>query len=277
MRRIRRLSLAGLALLALLAVIAAIVYAGSPGTIAKGVKVDGIDVGGLSASQATETLQRRSRGEPQRSPSSSSPTGTPSGSRRRDLGLTPDWAAAVAAAKSQGDGFGPLRGFRRMKIRLFGGDVSAHATYRAAALKRELARMAVKVNAPHKEAAVVLHGLHPAVVEAKAGRVLDRKAAGAAIVAALSSLTRGAPVELPMKVDRAAGHRARAGVRHRAGADGGLGSGGAGRAEALPDPALADRHPAQAAEERRDDAADRRARGGRVLQGQAEAGRHPVA
>ena len=29
------------------------------------------------------------------------------------LGVQPDWSAAVAAAGRAGDGFGPLRGFRR--------------------------------------------------------------------------------------------------------------------------------------------------------------------
>ena len=62
MRRIKRLSLAGLLLLVLGAVAIAIVYAGSPGTIARGIKVDGIDVGGLSAAEATVALERRSRG-----------------------------------------------------------------------------------------------------------------------------------------------------------------------------------------------------------------------
>jgi len=37
----------------------AIVYAGSSATLAKGVRIDGVDVGGMSTAQATRTLQRR--------------------------------------------------------------------------------------------------------------------------------------------------------------------------------------------------------------------------
>src|SRR5581483_11157153 len=64
-----------------------------------------------------------------------------------------------------------------------------------------LARIAKAVDQPHREASVVLHGLHPAIVPARAGRVLDREAAGAEIVAALASMSRGATVRLPTKVD----------------------------------------------------------------------------
>jgi vancomycin resistance protein YoaR len=199
-RRIKRLAFAGLLLTGLLAIVAAIVYAGSPDTLAKGVRVDGIDVGGLTPAQAAGTLQRRA------STSLNQPVEFVAGGRSfeisaANLGLTPDWAAAVAAARRAGDGFGPLRGFRRMKLRLFGGDVAAHATYSEAALQTELARIAAKVNQPHHEASVVLHGLHPAIVQAKAGSVLDLDGAGKAVVAALLSLSRGAPVVLPMKID----------------------------------------------------------------------------
>jgi vancomycin resistance protein YoaR len=200
-RRIKRLASAGLLLAGLLAVVAAIVYAGSPGTLARGIRVDGIDVGGLTTAQAIATLERRA------STSLDQPVEFVAGGRSfelsaANLGVTPDWAAAVAAARHQGDGFAPLRGFRRMKLRLFGGDVAAHATYNDGALQTELARIAAKVNQPHHEASLVFHGLRPVIVQAKAGRVLDRDAAGKAIVDGLTSLDRGAPVILPMKVDQ---------------------------------------------------------------------------
>src|SRR5205823_3217274 len=82
-----------------------------------------------------------------------------------------------------------------------GSHVAARATFDKAALKAELVRIAKKVDQPHREAAVVLHGLHPAIVPARAGRVLDREAASAAIVAALASLTRGRSIALPTKID----------------------------------------------------------------------------
>src|SRR5437764_8716107 len=66
-RRIRRISLVGFAGLVLVAIVSAIVYAGSPGTLAKGIRIDSVDVGGLSEAEAALLLKRRSAasaGEP---------------------------------------------------------------------------------------------------------------------------------------------------------------------------------------------------------------------
>jgi vancomycin resistance protein YoaR len=188
-------------LLALLAVAFALVYAGSAGTIAKGVTIDGVDVGGLSTAEATRALEQHGRAALTQ-PVEVVADGRTFRVTAAQIGLTPDWSAAVASARREGDGFAPLRGFKRMKLRLFGGDVDVPATYRAGALRAELARIAAKVDRPHREAALVLHGLRPAIVPAQAGRVLDRQAAGATVVAALSSVSRGGKVVLPMKVDQ---------------------------------------------------------------------------
>jgi vancomycin resistance protein YoaR len=199
-RRIKRITFVAFLGLIMVAIVSAIVYAGSPETLAKGVKIDSVDVGGLSTAEATLLLERRadaSRGRPV-----TFTVGAHSFQLRASrIGLKSDWAAAVAAARHKGDGFGPLRGFRRAGLRLFGGHVDAQATYDRSALKSALARIAGVVDRPHREAAVVRHGLHSVVVPAQAGRVLDRQAAGAAIVAALASMTRGHRVALPMKVD----------------------------------------------------------------------------
>ena len=200
MRRIRRLSIAGLLLLVLGAIAVAIVYAGSPGTIARGIKVDGIDVGGLSAAEATVALERRSRGVLAK-PVSFVAAGHTFELKASSIGLRPDWAASIASARHAGDGFGPLRGFRRLKLRFFGDNVSVKATYGQAALNATLARIAKRIDRPHREAAVVLHGLRAAIVPARAGSVLDRDAAGQTIVAALASLSRGRTISLPLKVD----------------------------------------------------------------------------
>jgi vancomycin resistance protein YoaR len=199
-RRIRRVSLAALVLLVLIAIAIAIVYAGSPGTLARGLRVDGVDVGGLSTAEATRTLQRRSQATLGK-PVPFVAAGRTFQLKASDISLEPDWAAAVVAARHEGDGFGPLRGFRRFKLRFFGGDVAAKAAYSDARLKAALARIAARIDRPHREAAVVLHGLKPAIAPARSGRVLDQDAAGRAIVAALSSLSRGRPVSLPLKVD----------------------------------------------------------------------------
>jgi len=188
-------------LLALLVVVFALVYAGSSGTIAKGVSIEGVDVGGLSTAEATHTLEQQGRR------ALAQPVDFVADRRRfrltaAQIGLTPAWSAAVASAQREGDGFAPLRGFKRMKLRLFGGDVDVHASYRAGALKAELARIAAKVDRPHRDAALVLHGLRPATAPAQTGRVLDRNAAATAIVAALTSVSRGSKVVLPMMVDK---------------------------------------------------------------------------
>nr|AHG52938.1 vancomycin B-type resistance protein VanW [uncultured organism] len=185
----------------MLAVVFAFVYAGSADTIAKGVRIDGVDVGGLSSAEAVNALEKRGQ-VAQRKPVEFVAAGRTFRLTAADVGLTPDWAAAVSSARHEGGGFAPVRGFKRMKLRVFGGDVDVPASYRAGALKTELARIAAKVDRPHRDAALVLHGLRPAVVAAQMGTVLDRKAAADAIVAALSSISRGARVNLTMKADR---------------------------------------------------------------------------
>jgi vancomycin resistance protein YoaR len=199
-RRIRRISVATLLLVVVLAIGVAIVYAGSPGTLARGVEIDGVAVGGLSSAEARHALASRSQAS-LKTPVRFVAAGRTFELKASDVGLRPDWAAAVAAARRAGDGFGPVRGFRRLKLRLFGDNVAARATYDQAALRSTLARIAKAVDRPHQEAAVVLHGLRPAIVPARAGRVLDPDQAQQAIVTALASLTRGRTVSLPLKID----------------------------------------------------------------------------
>ena len=193
--------MAGVVLLGVLAVVFAFVYAGSRNEIAKGVRIDGVDVGGLSSAAAISTLQERGQVALSK-PVTFVTAGRAFTLSAADIGLKPDWAAAVASARREGGGFGPVRGFRRLKLRLLGGDVDVPASYGAGALKAELARIASKIDRPHSEAALVLHGLRPAVTPARTGNVLDRKAAAGVIVAALSSLSRGNHVNLPMTLDR---------------------------------------------------------------------------
>ena len=48
-----------------------------------------------------------------------------------------DWGAAVDAVRRQGEGFGPLRGFRRLDLRFFGADVAPPTQVYDAALQAE--------------------------------------------------------------------------------------------------------------------------------------------
>ena len=91
-RRIKRVSFVALLLLVLLVAVASIVYAGSPGTLARGIRVDGVEVGGLSQAEAVRLLARRSRsalGKPVRFVVA----GRAFNLKAADIDLRPDWVA----------------------------------------------------------------------------------------------------------------------------------------------------------------------------------------
>jgi hypothetical protein len=116
-----------LAVLAVLAVVGGVVlglvFAGSPSRIAAGVRVDGVNVGGLTSSEARAKLERRSAALAQ-VPVPFTAAGREWRLRPASLGVETDWNAAVRIALDQGDGLAPIRGFRRLGVRVFGADVS---------------------------------------------------------------------------------------------------------------------------------------------------------
>jgi vancomycin resistance protein YoaR len=200
----RRLFWQRTAILAAVAGLAAMVlglaFAGSPSRLASGVRIAGIDVGGKTPHQARSALERRADAL------ASVPVTFRVGSRTwrlepRHLGIRVDWGAAVDAVRRQGNGFGPLRGFRRLDLRFFGADVAPPTQVYDAALERRLDEIAAAVNVPHREASIVLRGLRPQIVPSRTGHVLDRHAAAATIVRALASLKRE-PVGLPTDLDQ---------------------------------------------------------------------------
>jgi vancomycin resistance protein YoaR len=175
------------------------VFAGSPTTLANGVTIDGIDVGGMNAKDARALLQRRSDAVANR-PVVFLAGGKRFSIRPNELGVEPDWKAAVAAAQRQGDGFGPIRGFKRLDVQVFGADVTPPTTVLHGALQYKLGLIAKDVNRLPQNAAVVLHGLQIAVQPARDGRALDRVAAARTIVKELGALDRSsASVELPFR------------------------------------------------------------------------------
>jgi vancomycin resistance protein YoaR len=185
---------------ALAAVVLGLAFAGSSSRLAAGVRVAGVDVGGKTPREAERILSARA------SALASVPVTFRIGSHTwrlepRRLGIQVDWAAAVDAVRRQGEGFGPLRGFKRLDLRFFGADVAPPTQVYDAALRYWLDRIQRTVDLPHREASIVLHGLTPAIVPSRTGRVLDRRAATATIVRALASLNRE-PVGLPVRVDR---------------------------------------------------------------------------
>lgn len=195
----RNLLLLGLALIGA-GVVLGLVFAGSPTTLAHGVRIDGVDVGGLQAKDARALLERRSAALAHRR------VVFAAGGRRFaiapvTLGVRPDWAAAVDAARRQGDGYGPLRGFRRIGVQVFGADVTPPVSVLGGPLQYELQQIAKQVDRPQRDASLLRQGLRVSVVPGRAGLALDRKAAADAIVHALSSLQRPeSPVQLPVRV-----------------------------------------------------------------------------
>jgi vancomycin resistance protein YoaR len=187
------------ALAALAATVLGLAFAGSPSRLAGGVRIAGVDVGGRTPSQARAILQRRA------DELAAVPVTFRVGSRSwelepRHLGIRVDWGAAVDAVRRQGEGFGPLRGLRRLDLRFFGADVAPPTQVYDAALQYRLNQIAAAVDAPHRDAAIVLHGLSPVIVPGRTGRILDRHAAAATIVRALAGLQRE-PVGLPVGFD----------------------------------------------------------------------------
>jgi vancomycin resistance protein YoaR len=188
------------AALGLLAVVVlGLAFAGSPTRLADGVRIAGVDVGGKSPREARAVLERKAK------ELAAVPVTFHVGSRTwklepRRLGVRVDWSAAVDAVRRQGEGFGPLRGFRRLDMRFFGADVAPPTQIYDAALRHWLDRIEAAVNSPHREAAIVLQELAPKIIPGRTGQMLDRHAAAATIVRALASLKRE-PVGLPLGVD----------------------------------------------------------------------------
>ena len=173
-------------------------YSGSPSRLPDGVRIAGIDVGGMTPEAAETLLERRATALRR------VPVTFFSGDSRwrltpQRLGVEADWAAAVDAARRQGGGFGHFRGLRRVKVRVFGADIAPPAKVYEPALQYELQQLAAAIDRPHREAAIVLKNLKPILVPGQEGRRLQRERAAATLVGALASLSR-APTPLPVRM-----------------------------------------------------------------------------
>jgi len=173
-------------------------FAGSPTKIASGVRIDGIDVGGMEVRDARALLERKS------SVLAAQPIVFVAGGHRfairpEELGVVTDWKAAVDSAQRQGDGFGPLRGYKRLDVDFFGADVTPATTVLNGSLDYELDLIAKKVDRAPRDAALVLRGLTVVAQPAQDGVELNRAVAAQTIVERLASLDRtSAPVPLPV-------------------------------------------------------------------------------
>jgi vancomycin resistance protein YoaR len=178
-----------------------LLFAGSPARLAEGVAVGGVDVGGLTAAEAKLLLETRAKRV------AGVPVTFTAGTDRFEikatqLGAEADWGAAIAAAQHAGDGFGPVRGFRRLHVRVFGSEIAPPVRVYTAALDFKLSQLTKAIDRNHVEAKLVRRGLSVSVVRGQDGRHLDHEAAGSVIVRALASLDRGRrTVALPLEVD----------------------------------------------------------------------------
>jgi vancomycin resistance protein YoaR len=192
-----------LGILVVLAGLAAIglgfLFAGSSGKLARGTQVSGVDLGGLTPAAAQRLLERRA------AKLATVPVTFTAGGRSfrltpRRIGVQVDWGATVASARRTGGGFGLVRGYKRLGLEFFPQEVTPQAHAYQAGLTYELDLLARAIDAPHREARLVRRGLHVTIAPGSTGRVLDRSAARAVIVAALASFSR-APVALPVVSD----------------------------------------------------------------------------
>jgi vancomycin resistance protein YoaR len=177
-----------------------LVFAGSPTRVPDGVTIAGIDVGGQTPVEARKSLEARSQAVADR-PVVFSVAGHRWKLTAKELDVRVNWTRAVSSALHQGDGPVPVRGFRRLGVRLFGADITPAAQAYDPALQYELDRFAHKVNHPHRDASIALKRRTPVVVPARPGIALDRDASERMIVQALASLERPLVVTLPVKVD----------------------------------------------------------------------------
>ena len=178
---------------------AGVLFAGSPERIPSGVRLAGVPLGGLTAEQAEGKLRERAA-EVASTPVVFEAAGQRWALTPRQLEVRVDWAAAVQEALDVGQGPLPLRGLKRVKVRLFGEDLEPHADYFEGGLQFRVDEMARRIERPAREAAIVLRGLNPVIVPAEAGRELVSEEAKRLIVSALAGFERE-PVELPVRVD----------------------------------------------------------------------------
>jgi vancomycin resistance protein YoaR len=174
-------------------------FAGSPETLPAGTRIAGVDVAGLTPAEARKMLEQRMERQ------EDVPVTFTAGARSWRVKPAAiidgtDWAAAVEAARRQGEGFGPVRGLRRLGTRVFGSDIVPRTRVRSSALEYELDRFAGALGRSRVEPSLRLRGLESEIVPGRTGRVLDREAATRVVVASLVGFV-SAPVALPVRTE----------------------------------------------------------------------------
>jgi vancomycin resistance protein YoaR len=199
-RLVARWILVSLALLAVVTALIGLAFAGSSARIAEGVHIAGVDVSGLTQSEAQTRLESRFE-RVARVPVVFTAGGEEYPIKATTLGVEANWAAAIDSAEREGEGFGPVRGFKRLQTRFFGSEISPPVQVYEAALDFKLSTLAREIDQSHVEAKLVRRGLAVEVVPGQSGRRLAQDLAAGRIVRALARLERGQPIALPVRLD----------------------------------------------------------------------------
>jgi vancomycin resistance protein YoaR len=195
-RMIRRLVVLSVVAVALVAVVVGEVYAGSSDTLPSGQTIAGVDVGGMSKARATRTLEQKASALAA-TPVPVRVAGRTFQVKQADAGVTVDWAAAVDSARTKSDGFGPIRGFRRLFQQIFGLSITPAAHVDAARLDRELDAIVGSVGREPRNASISLRGLQPVIVAGRPGISIDRVQARKELLDRFTRLDR-TPIVLPL-------------------------------------------------------------------------------
>jgi len=108
---------ASVGVVAVAALVLGLVFSGTSNRLAKGIRVGGVPVGGLTRSQAIARLQGRTarlQGVPVTFVAGAARFTV----RPEELGVVPDWRRAVDQALDRGGGPAVVRGYRRLGLRL---------------------------------------------------------------------------------------------------------------------------------------------------------------
>ena len=188
------------ALVVAVGVVLGLVFAGSPTTIASGVRIDGVDVGGMRGDGRADAA-RAEGGRAGRRPVVFTAGGQRFAIRPDELGVASDWQAGGRLRAAAGERLRAVAGLqadrrRRLRRRRDAADERAH---RCARVRARADRG--RVDRPPRNASLALRAQRVVVLPAPAGVALDRAAAAtAARPRARDARPLAGPGELPMRV-----------------------------------------------------------------------------
>jgi len=183
----------GLLMAAGAVVLVGLLYSGdlllSSGSVPRGTSVAGVAVGGLSLTDAEQTLRTKIE------PRTTEPVAVTAGDARSDLdprtaGLSVDWKATLDRAGSQ-----PLNPITRITSFFTTREVGVATSTDRSALDAALAQLAPIVDKAPVEGTVRFDGATPTAVDPVAGQQLDAPGAAAVLERDWAS---GAPIALPI-------------------------------------------------------------------------------